>query len=170
MHDLTALNVSEEKKIPIFYPLNDSLEEEMRRLLGWYSFEPSTATPSNVANVMEEFKQNGKDYEYCPDVGDNQKSLITPRRKKNKKPLPVECVFCKNNGEMEIFYKSHVLRDTTGRVTCPVLRAYTCKICGVNGDDAHTKNYCPKRPTNNNQMSPANAFKMLRNSTGKRRK
>ena len=71
----------------------------------------------------EEFKNNGKDYEYCPDsdtsLGMNQVSSI---KKKNKKPLPTECVFCKNNGEDRPYYKNHLLKDADGRVICPVLR------------------------------------------------
>lgn len=54
------------------------------------------------------------------------------------------CVFCRNNGESESFYTSHYLKDTDGKVTCPVLRAYTCPLCGANGDTAHTIKYCPE--------------------------
>jgi protein nanos 1 len=54
------------------------------------------------------------------------------------------CVFCRNNGESESFYTSHYLKDADGKVTCPVLRAYTCPLCGANGDSAHTIKYCPE--------------------------
>ena len=54
------------------------------------------------------------------------------------------CVFCRNNGESESFYTSHYLKDAEGKVTCPVLRAYTCPLCGANGDSAHTIKYCPE--------------------------
>ena len=64
------------------------------------------------------------------------------------------CVFCRNNGEEESFYASHSLKDLEGRVTCPVLRAYTCPICGANGDDAHTIKYCPKNQSNMNATNP----------------
>lgn len=74
-----------------------------------------------VEEVMEEFRHNGRDYEYCPDHEDVTKQSI-PRRKKNKKPLPTECVFCRNNGEEEAYYRKHLLKDIDGRVICPVLR------------------------------------------------
>ncbi len=55
----------------------------------------------------------------------------------------VYCVFCRNNGESLSIYGSHTLKDTYGRVTCPVLRRYTCPICRSSGDEAHTIKYCP---------------------------
>merc|ERR1712059_105173 len=33
--------------------------------------------------------------------------------------------------------------DASGVVQCPFLRSYTCPICGVSGDHAHTLRYCP---------------------------
>jgi len=53
------------------------------------------------------------------------------------------CVFCRNNGETESVYTSHVLKDSDGRTSCPILRAYTCPICKANGDNSHTIKYCP---------------------------
>nr|BCS90541.1 nanos2 protein [Cladonema pacificum] len=53
------------------------------------------------------------------------------------------CVFCRNNGESESVYTSHVLKDSDGRTSCPILRAYTCPICKANGDNSHTIKYCP---------------------------
>ncbi|EDO49152.1 predicted protein [Nematostella vectensis] len=38
------------------------------------------------------------------------------------------CVFCRNNGESEEVYASHVLKSADGKTTCPILRAYTCPI------------------------------------------
>lgn len=70
-------------------------------------------------------------------------------RKLNAKRL---CVFCKNNGEVESVYASHILKDDDGRVLCPILRAYTCPICGDSGDTAHTIKYCPQ---NTGQNSPS---------------
>ncbi|XP_076681421.1 RNA-binding protein nanos [Andrena cerasifolii] len=152
-----------------FYPFNTSLEEEMKRLFVNFTIETQAAPPPTVEDVMEEFRHNGRDFEYCPDLDDGVVPETTPRRKKNKKPLPTECVFCRNNGEEETYYRQHLLKDADGRVVCPVLRAYTCPICGACGDAAHTVKYCPKSLKTPGTLTTVNAFKLLRNSMGKRR-
>lgn len=65
--------------------------------------------------------------------------------KKLNKKMEDYCVFCKNNNEEEVVYKSHTVRDSKGRVLCPILRVYKCPICNADGDDAHTSKYCPKK-------------------------
>lgn len=63
----------------------------------------------------------------------------------------LECAFCKNNKETPEQYKSHVLKNPQGKVSCPVLRQYDCPICHNGGGDyAHTVRYCPI--TKANQM------------------
>lgn len=149
------------------FPFNPSLDEEIKRL---FDIAISKSPQPNVEEVMEDFRHNGRDFEYCPDLDMDATRQIVPRRKKNKKPLPKECVFCRNNGEEEAYYRKHLLKDIDGRVSCPVLRAYTCPICGACGDVAHTVKYCPKGPYYNFcTMSVANTFKVQRNSTGKRK-
>ena len=60
----------------------------------------------------------------------------------NKPTIPVDqkldcSVFC--NGE-------HRLKNPySGKITCPVLRPYTCSICNATGDKAHTRKYCPRQ-------------------------
>lgn len=76
----------------------------------------------SAEGIREEFKQNGLDTEYCPELEKGIIPTAVKKSKKNKKPLPTDCVFCKNNGEDAKFYTQHVLKDQDGRVVCPVLR------------------------------------------------
>lgn len=154
-----------------FFPFNPSLEDELKRLFANFTIDNEVNPSPNVDDVMEEFRHNGRDFEYCPDIENipAPEYFRSPRRKKTKKPLPTECVFCKNNGEAEAYYRKHLLKDADGRVRCPVLRAYTCPICGASGDDAHTIKYCQKAPKSSGPIPTVNTFKLLRNSTGKKR-
>nr|XP_054766247.1 uncharacterized protein LOC129273247 [Lytechinus pictus] len=93
---------------------------------------PSSSSPSPHGMYGKEFI-----FSYSPD----DTALSTSQER--KKYLNTYCVFCKNNKETLSFYSSHVLKDDVGKVICPVLRAYTCPICGANGDNAHTIKYCP---------------------------
>lgn len=43
------------------------------------------------------------------------------------------CVLCRTNGEPREIYESHVLKDSAGRVTCPILYGYHCPFCGATG-------------------------------------
>ena len=52
------------------------------------------------------------------------------------------CSFCKNNKESEDVCSSHLLKDSTGKITCPILRTHVCPSCGGTGDNAHTITYC----------------------------
>ncbi|KAF8562633.1 hypothetical protein P879_09077 [Paragonimus westermani] len=54
------------------------------------------------------------------------------------------CVFCRNNNAPYELYTTHKVKDRFGRVTCPILRQFTCPICGGTGDRAHTIRYCPR--------------------------
>jgi hypothetical protein len=56
----------------------------------------------------------------------------------------ISCCFCKNNGEKDVIYNSHALKDSLGKVICPILREYVCPKCGESGDYAHTNKYCPE--------------------------
>ncbi|KAJ8667100.1 hypothetical protein QAD02_008762 [Eretmocerus hayati] len=155
---------------PIFtavaYPCNPSLEDELSRLFADFRSSHIAKQSEHGNEVWNEFKTNGLDTEYVPDT---ENFCLTPNnKKKNKKPLPSECVFCKNNGEDQKIYKDHLLKDIDGRILCPILRKYTCPICGASGDDSHTIKYCPKNK-HPQPLASMNALKSLRNSTGRRR-
>lgn len=78
----------------------------------------------------------------APSGNNNQ---YVPPRVRRRQPTCIECVFCKNNGQPESFYSTHVLKDPEGNIRCPVLRNYNCPICNNNGGDkAHTLRYCPR--------------------------
>ena len=61
---------------------------------------------------------------------------------KEKANKVLYCTFCKNNGESEQVYSSHLLKDSTSKITCPILFLHVCPICGESGDKAHTLTYC----------------------------
>ena len=96
-----------------------------------------------------------------------QKERKAAKRSKIVKGGKNVCVFCKNNGEQNGVFSSHVLKDDEGRVSCPILRKYTCPLCGTSGDTAHTIKYCP---LNNGDFTSSAILKTTRLSTGKKRK
>ncbi|XP_022094328.1 nanos homolog 1-like [Acanthaster planci] len=136
----------------------------------------SRVTPQAMADeddILSDFRNNGRDslWPYAPVdvalVDDTQRGLRPAGRLLTGKPrcTPTWCVFCKNNGESEMVYASHVLKDGDGKITCPILRAYTCPLCGASGDFSHTIKYCP---TTKGEIPPA-PLKTARTSTGRKR-
>lgn len=72
------------------------------------------------------------------------------------------CTLCYQNKELKAVYMSHSLKDTQGKVTCPVLYANVCPYCKATGPDAHTKNYCPYNP----QQHSFKSYLKYRNASG----
>nr|ABO77964.1 nanos-like protein [Schmidtea mediterranea] len=73
------------------------------------------------------------------------------------------CVFCRNNNEPFEMYVSHKVKDLNGKVTCPVLRNYTCPLCNSTGDFAHTIKYCPISMNTTKQVSDNSLEEITRN-------
>ncbi|TRY68988.1 hypothetical protein TCAL_04154 [Tigriopus californicus] len=96
-------------------------------------------------------------------------AYLPPSRKFRTKVRFDFCVFCRNNGEDEQFFLAHTLKDDSGQVICPVLRAYVCPICGASGPVAHTIKYCPQNKDDKYHDSYASitTLKQMRSSTGK---
>jgi hypothetical protein len=87
------------------------------------------------------------------DESNVRRLTVTKREERETTPAPVNpasrlpsmrCSFCENNGECPSVYMSHPLKDSLGKVVCPILRLYKCPKCGESGDYAHTNKYCPE--------------------------
>lgn len=113
-------------------------------------FKEKPALHEQLCNVDSELSSsNSTDFAYdglktnplppSPPLQRDLNTKLSSQQAKKKTPV---CVFCRNNGESVGLYTSHYLKDADGKVTCPVLRAYTCPLCGANGDTAHTIKYC----------------------------
>jgi len=77
------------------------------------------------------------------------------------------CKFCQFNGEAEAQYKSHQLKNSSGLVTCPVLRSFVCPICKATGDFAHTQRYCPRNKNGQyNTGASLSELKRRKNAAG----
>jgi len=72
-------------------------------------------------------------------------SKLVHRLESNGRQTTEYCRFCRNNGEKEEVYMSHITKEASGNVQCPILRKYTCPKCGESGDKAHTISYCPSK-------------------------
>ncbi|OCT96741.1 uncharacterized protein LOC108705901 [Xenopus laevis] len=92
---------------------------------------PSPSTHSANANHGEGSKEGSKPDMQCG---------ICPKEQGATENF---CKFCKHNGESTRVFTSHTLRNSSGIVICPVLRKYTCPLCGATGDVSHTLKYCP---------------------------
>jgi len=77
------------------------------------------------------------------------------------------CKFCYSNGEAESQYRTHQLKNSSGLVTCPVLRSFTCTICKATGDFAHTQRYCPRNKDGQyNSGASLSELKRRKNAAG----
>ncbi|XP_069800135.1 nanos homolog 2 [Dendropsophus ebraccatus] len=108
---------------------NSSYYLDSNHHLAHHKYEPMT-----LENVETE-----PDAQYkSPDV-----NPIIPSTKREARSRSAMCHFCKHNGEPRHVYTGHTLKDEEGKVICPILRMYTCSLCGATGDSSHTRKYCP---------------------------
>ncbi|XP_062833274.1 nanos homolog 2-like [Anolis carolinensis] len=114
--------IAERKKVPFPSQSWDTMEYDMQLVLNEDNFE--TASPwvngSSSSSKSSKGSANGQ-------------------ASQNKEI----CNFCKHNGESKQVYSSHRLKGMDGTVECPILRKYTCPLCGAMGEKAHTLKYCP---------------------------
>lgn len=140
----------------------------------WNSYEP---TQPSYGPMVECTMPESSPYEPSPSSQSFQEnpppqlSQRVPLSQFNRSPKFKYsfCVFCKNNGEDEAYYLGHTVKDDKGFTSCPVLRAYTCPLCGASGPVAHTIRYCPRMK--NNEQPPLGyatitELKQLRSSVG----
>ncbi|XP_029142106.1 nanos homolog 2 [Protobothrops mucrosquamatus] len=97
----------------------------------------------NLSKVVMEIVEERKK----PSPPSPWKDPLKGPRKRDPQPVqPTQqgiCNFCKHNGESKKVYSSHTLKRADGVVVCPILRNYTCPLCGATADKAHTLKYCP---------------------------
>lgn len=103
-----------------------------------------TDEPENVRNVTQKAKVQNLDPFISMDPASKSanRDVLTRTRAD-------EHVFCPTNNDDEVVYESHILQDPErpeGRITCPMLRAYQCPICGEKGNYSHTVKDCPFKP------------------------
>ncbi|XP_013399388.1 nanos homolog 2-like [Lingula anatina] len=139
--DPRLLDVDYILNLPRFQDLNGGLENLQT---GFLPFTPMTAIPPQDSLAVDEVQELLQSVRISEETvnGNTPLARLLRKRRHGKTKTPTRvCVFCRNNGEEPIIYRSHVLRDGF-RVTCPILRAYKCPLCGKTGDTAHTIKYC----------------------------
>ncbi|XP_044124864.1 nanos homolog 1-like [Bufo gargarizans] len=73
----------------------------------------------------------------------SQVPVLSSAKRQARSRVSAMCHFCKHNGESRHVYCGHNLKDEQGKIICPILRMYTCSLCGATGESSHTRKYCP---------------------------
>lgn len=131
---LAGRNIRDHNLINSAYPPPNETRQQAEKLTKTPLILPSSPTPASQGNL---------NLPLTMPAPPQQQQQQTSRGGNSSNGGVQVCVFCRNNGETESVYTSHVLKDADGRTSCPILRAYTCPICKANGDNSHTIKYCP---------------------------
>ncbi|KAG8143598.1 hypothetical protein E2320_000800 [Naja naja] len=108
-------------------------------------FSPPWKDPLNVT-VLHWVNGGGKSKTHSPTTHSSHSPKTHGTRRDHPPAQPTQqviCNLCKHNGESKKVYSSHALKRADGVVVCPILRNYTCPLCGATADKAHTLKYCP---------------------------
>uniref|UniRef100_A0A8C6TRZ2 Nanos homolog 3 n=1 Tax=Neogobius melanostomus TaxID=47308 RepID=A0A8C6TRZ2_9GOBI len=126
----------------LFHHLPNYMESDSKSFQPWKDYMGLSDT---IKQILGQSDAMHDDFPTAPPRGADERKK-TPRFK-----LPgvapsdkMFCSFCKHNGESELVYGSHWLKNQAGEVLCPYLQQYVCPLCGATGTKAHTKRFCPK--------------------------
>ena len=140
--------INQQQKQQQFRPITkkQNINEETSSAASTSSdFSPSSYNSPNMSLNRKFCKQRRTPKKVLPvrseaiDLSEHIENAKILKQKANK---VLYCTFCKNNGEKEEVYCSHLLKDSTGKITCPVLKTHVCPICHETGEKAHTLTYC----------------------------
>ncbi len=133
------------------YPINQEKQKQFRPItkINYNSTESysSSSSPCCESPKIKNWHQlkkerSKKELPLRSQAVDLTKHIESARKIKETGKKVIFCSFCKNNGEKEEIYCSHLLKDSTGKIICPVLKTHICPICHQTGEKAHTLTYC----------------------------
>ena len=108
---------------------NEAMDIEASKMLNKVAH--NQAAEGNMSRMMESEVKSYQDLHYPKASYDSDTESSKPRQhqgggRRRSSGYVEYCRFCRNNGEDEAYYMSHVTKDSGGAVKCPVLRNYTC--------------------------------------------
>jgi hypothetical protein len=134
------------------YDINGNIKCPILKVVSSGSLSP-TSKPSFQAQTLK-LKENLPQRSQALEPKERMELLNSAKQSINgnsNKCKKLWCIFCRNNKEPEEIYRSHVLKDSDGKTTCPILQKHICPICSATGEQAHTITYCKEFKKNNRQ-------------------